>query len=68
MSWNILATPGTIAGIGAESADFMRKNGCTVTIAEPFRAQSATELRLLLAGIQAVYAGPDEFSAELEMG
>jgi len=65
MSWNILATPGTIAGIGAESADFMRKNGCTVTIAEPFRAQSATELSLLLAGIQAVYAGPDEFSDEL---
>ena len=65
MSWNILATPGTIAGIGAESAGFMRKNGCKVTIAEPFRAQSAAELRPLLAGIQAVYAGPDEFSAEL---
>ena len=65
MSWNILATAGTIAGIGAESADFMRKNGCKVTITEPFRAQLAAELRPLLARIQAVYAGPDEFSAEL---
>mgnify|MGYP001222365803 CR=1 FL=1 len=65
MSWNILATAGTIAGIGAKSADFMRKNGCKVTIAKPFRAQSAAELQRLLAGIQAVYAGPDEFSAEL---
>ncbi len=65
MSWNILATAGTIAGIGAESADFMQKNGCKVTIAKPFRAQSAAELQRLLAGIQAVYAGPDEFSAEL---
>jgi phosphoglycerate dehydrogenase-like enzyme len=65
MSWNILATAGTIAGIGAESADFMQKNGCKVTIAKPFRAQSAAELQRLLPGIQAVYAGPDEFSAEL---
>ncbi len=65
MSWNILATPGTIAGIGAESADFMRKNGCKVTITKPFRAQSAADLQPLLADIQAVYAGPDEFSAEL---
>ena len=65
MSWNILATPGTIAGIGAESADFLRKNGCKVTIAEPFHAQSAADLQRLLPGIQAVYAGPDEFSAEL---
>jgi len=65
MSWNILATAGTIAGIGAKSADFMRKNGCKVTIAKPFRAQSAAELQRLLAGIQAVYAGPDEFPAEL---
>ncbi len=65
MSWNILATAGTIAGIGAKSADFMRKNGCKVTIAKPFRAQSAAELQRLLPGIQAVYAGPDEFSAEL---
>jgi phosphoglycerate dehydrogenase-like enzyme len=65
MSWNILATAGTIAGIGAKSADFMQKNGCKVTIAKPFRAQSAAELQRLLPGIQAVYAGPDEFSAEL---
>jgi phosphoglycerate dehydrogenase-like enzyme len=65
MSSNILATLSTIAGIGAESADFLRKNDCKVTIAEPFRAQSAADLQRLLPGIQAVYAGADEFSAEL---
>ena len=57
MSWNILATPGTIAGIGAESADFLRKNGCKVTITEPFGAQSAADFQQVLPEIQAVYAG-----------
>jgi hypothetical protein len=57
MSWNILATPGTIAGIGSESAVFLRKNGCKVTITEPFRAQSAADFKQLLPEIQAVYAG-----------
>jgi hypothetical protein len=57
MSWNILATPGTIAGIGAESADFLRKNSCKVTITEPFGAQSAADFQQLLPEIQAVYAG-----------
>ena len=65
MSWNILATPSTIGGIGAASADFLRKNLCEVTFAEPFRAQSAGDLKRLLPGIQAVYAEADEFSAEL---
>ena len=57
MSWNILAAPGTIARIGSESADFLRKNGCKVTITEPFGAQSAADFQQLLPEIQAVYAG-----------
>ena len=65
MSWNILATAGTIGGIGAESVDFLRKNSCKVTFLEPFCAQTAVDLQPLLAGVQAVYAGGDEFSAKL---
>ncbi len=65
MAWNVLATAATIDGIGAESADFLRKNGCNLAISRPFRALAAAELRPLLKGVQAVYAGPDAFSANL---
>ncbi len=65
MSWKILATAGPITGVGQQSAESLKKIGCQIALPKSFRVHSAEELKPMLPGIQAIYAGMDKYPAEL---
>lgn len=63
--WTVLATASTIEGVGQASAESLLAAGCEIRLPDTFQAHPAAKLQPLLTGVQAVYAGVDEFSADV---
>ena len=63
--WTVLATAPTIEGVGQASAEMLIEAGCDIRLPDTFQAHPAAALQPLLAGVQGIYAGVDEFSAKV---
>ena len=63
--WIVLATASAIEGVGQASAEMLIEAGCDIRLPDTFQAHPAAALQPLLAGVQGIYAGVDEFSAEV---
>ena len=63
--WTVLATAPTIKGVGQASAEMLIEAGCDIRLPKTFQAHPTAALQPLLASVQGIYAGVDEFSAEV---
>ena len=63
--WIVLATASAIEGVGQASAEMLIEAGCDIRLPDTFQAHPAAALQPLLAEVQGIYAGVDEFSAKV---
>ena len=63
--WTVLATASTIEGVGQASAEMLIEAGCEILLPETFQAHPTAALQPLLTGVQGIYAGLDDFSADV---
>ena len=63
--WTVLATASTIEGVGQASAEMLIEAGCEIRLPETFQAHPTAALQPLLTGVQGIYAGLDDFSADV---
>ena len=63
--WIVLATASAIEGVGQASAEMLIEAGCDIRLPDTFQAHPAAALQPLLADVQGIYAGVDEFSAKV---
>jgi phosphoglycerate dehydrogenase-like enzyme len=63
--WIVLATASAIEGVGQASAEMLIEAGCDIRLPKTFQAHPTAALQPLLASVQGIYAGVDEFSAEV---
>ena len=63
--WIVLATASAIEGVGQASAEMLIEAGCDIRLPDTFQAHPAAALQPLLANVQGIYAGVDEFSAKV---
>ena len=63
--WTVLATASTIEGVGQASAEMLIEAGCEIRLPETFQAHPTAALQPLLTGVQGIYAGLDDFSADM---
>ena len=63
--WIVLATASAIEGVGQASAEMLIEAGCDIRLPDTFQAHPAAALHPLLADVQGIYAGVDEFSAKV---
>ena len=63
--WTVLATSPTIEGVGQASAEMLLEAGCEIRLPETFQAHPTATMQLLMAGVQGIYAGVDDFSSEV---
>ena len=63
--WIVLATASAIEGVGQASAEMLIEADCDIRLPDTFQAHPAAALQPLLADVQGIYAGVDEFSAKV---
>lgn len=63
MSWKVLITAKPIELVGQDAADHLRERGCELVVTRRPLPLAAADVRAELAGLDAVLAGLDDFSA-----
>ena len=63
MSWKVLITASAIGETGQPALERLRQAGCEISLARKFGPLTASEVQPLLAGMDAVLASLDQYSA-----